>query len=155
MAGSLGKYNTRKGNIPDLTSWQVATLPVAGAARRQAVASHYQEENPMRDKSAIPTAQVAKAIRGAFHRADPCDCHTTAKLGEDELLIYLISRGVLSYQDVGPKSVPLEMLNERRGGHLSHGTMWALGQHCDTLEQLTALANAPPAGNLGVLYRPI
>ena len=69
----------------------------------------------MKDKTAIPTATVAKAIRGAFHRAGPCHCETVGKLGEEELLVWLIGQGVLSYEDVGPGSIPVAALEKPQG----------------------------------------
>ena len=80
--------------------------------------------------STLTTTQVARAIRVAFHRADPCHCETTGKLGEDELLRYLIGQEVLSFADVGPMSVPIEALSP-------HGSVWELSQHVETLNQLT------------------
>jgi len=37
------------------------------------------------------------------------------KLGEEELLVYLIGKGTLSYEDVGPGSIPIEALGAQRG----------------------------------------
>ena len=88
--------------------------------------------------STLTTTQVARAIRVAFHRADPCHCETVGKLGEDELLRYLIGQEVLSFADIGPTSMPIEMLGDHRGARLGYTTMGALSQHVATLEQLTA-----------------
>lgn len=88
--------------------------------------------------STLTAAQVAKAIRGAFHRADTCYCETTGKLGEDELLVYLVGQGVLGCQDVGPGTMPIEMLGEHRGGRLGATTLGELERHFKTLDQLTA-----------------
>ena len=57
----------------------------------------------------------AKASRRAPHCADPCHCETVPKLGEEELLVYLIGKGTLSYEDVGPGSIPIEALGAQRG----------------------------------------
>ena len=43
----------------------------------------------------LTSAEVARAIRAAFEDAGPCDCHTVVKLGEGELMDYLLSHGVI------------------------------------------------------------
>ena len=106
--------------------------------------------------STLSTAQVARAIRGAFHRADTCHCETVGKLGEDELLRYLIGQEVLSFADIGPTSMPIEMLGDHRGARLGYTTMGALSQHVATLEQLTAwtyadLVSLPGIGPVGAI----
>ena len=43
----------------------------------------------------LTSAEVARAIRAAFEDAGPCDCHTVVKLGEGQLMDYLLSHGVI------------------------------------------------------------
>ena len=43
----------------------------------------------------LTSAEVARAIRGAFHRASNCHCETVGKLGEDELMDYLLVHAVI------------------------------------------------------------
>lgn len=46
----------------------------------------------------LTSAEVARAIRGAFRRAATCHCETVGKLGEGELMDYLIARAVIEPQ---------------------------------------------------------
>ncbi len=47
----------------------------------------------------LTSAEVARAIRGAFHRASNCHCETVGKLGEGQLMDYLVANAVIEPQD--------------------------------------------------------
>ena len=63
----------------------------------------------MKDKTAIPTAQVAKACRDAFILT-ACKCNGVQKIALCQLLWYLRGCGVVSRQDVEQNSKPVEPL---------------------------------------------
>ncbi len=67
----------------------------------------------------LTSAEVARAIRGAFHRADNCHCETVGKLGEGQLMDYLVANAVIEPQDAsGIAALEIAALDRYAHGNL-------------------------------------
>ena len=84
----------------------------------------------MKTQTLIATHEVVGSIRAMYRRAGPCHCHTVAKLGEQEVLEYLLRRRVIQVADLhDARGIPINMLEKGEGGTLSSSDIWRLQQH--------------------------
>ncbi len=76
----------------------------------------------------LTSVEVSRAIRAAFEDAGPCDCHTVVKLGEGELMDYLLAHAVIQPEHAsGVALLEIAALERyRRRDLFTHRTDWSL-----------------------------